>query len=345
MSARDDDPYAVHSIVETAAADAVAGKVVWAGPISLWNGAMMIGTLIGGPLLFSWSAFALFVASTALGLLLGHSVGFHRRLIHGSFKCPLWVEHALVYAGVLVGMCGPFGIIRAHDLRDWAQRQPHCHPYLRHGAPMALDALWQLHGRLALRHPPRMVIPERIARDRFYRFLERTWMLQQLPVAVALYLVGGWPFVVWGVCARVFASVTGHWLVGHLAHNRGPQTWLVETSGVQAFDVPWAAIPTMGEAWHNNHHAYPGSARIGLYPGQFDWGFRFIQLLEWLGLAWDVRTPASLPARPELTRASANHLPPPLAGAGDPKGVVGAAAARALSGSSISTRWEKRRIA
>jgi fatty-acid desaturase len=97
------------------------------------------------------------------------------------------------------------------------------------------------------------------------------------------------------------ASVTGHWFVGHLAHRRGPQTWLVKEAGVQAHDVPWAAIPTMGEAWHNNHHAYPGSARIGLYPGQSDWGWRVIQLLERVGLVWDVRTPETMAARP-LTR-------------------------------------------
>lgn len=59
----------------------------------------------------------------------------------------------------------------------------------------------------------------------------------------------------------------------------------------------------MGEAWHNNHHAYPGSARIGLYPGQADWGFRLIQLLERVGLAWNIRTPETLPPRSVLTRA------------------------------------------
>ena len=65
--------------------------------------------------------------------------------------------------------------------------------------------------------------------------------------------------------------------------------------------MPIAAIPTMGESWHNNHHAFPGSARHGLYPGQPDPGYRFIQLLEFLGLAWDVNTPATLPPRPGIT--------------------------------------------
>jgi sn-1 stearoyl-lipid 9-desaturase len=73
---------------------------------------------------------------------------------------------------------------------------------------------------------------------------------------------------------------------------------------VQAHDVPWAALPTMGEAWHNNHHAYPGSARIGLYPGQSDLGFAVIRMLERLGLAWNVQTPESLPARKTLVEVA-----------------------------------------
>ncbi len=290
------DPCAVNSLIGTPGSCPVEGRVVWDPAHSIWNGAMLAVALVAGPVTFSWRAFAVFILLTGATLLLGHSVGFHRRLIHGSFKCPLWLEHVLVYAGTLVGMSGPFWMIRTHDLRDWAQRQPDCHPYLAHRAPMIVDAVWQLHCRLVLDRPPGFDLG-RVGRDRFYRFLERTWMLHQLPVAVALYLLGGWGFIVWGVGARGAISVIGHWFIGHLAHTRGPQTWRVREAGVQAHDVPWAAIPTMGEAWHNNHHAFPGSARIGLYPGQADWGWRFIQMLERLGLAWDVQTPDTLKGR------------------------------------------------
>lgn len=291
-----DDPCAVQSVVEVAGCSPVEGRVVWDPAHSLWNGGMMLATLVLAPLTISWGAVAVFVFTTALGLLLGHSVGFHRRLIHGSFKCPRWLERGLVWIGTAVGMSGPFWMIRTHDLRDWAQRQADCHDYLAHRRPMLIDAIWQMHCRLELDRPPAFDLGE-VGQDPVYRVLERTWMLQQAPIAAALYLAGGWGFVVWGVCARVTASVVGHWFVGHLAHRRGPQSWIVEGSGVQAHDVPWAAIPTMGEAWHNNHHAYPGSARIGLYPGQADWGWRFIQLLERLGLAWDVRTPETMAGR------------------------------------------------
>lgn len=295
------DPCAVNSLVETPGCDPLAGRVVWDPVHSIWNGAMLAGALVLGPLTFSWAALGVFLASTGLVLLLGHSIGFHRRLIHGSFQCPLWLERLLVWIGVLVGMSGPFWMIRAHDLRDWAQRQPACHDYLAHRRPMLVDAIWQMHGRLILDRPPAFDYGS-IGRDRFYRFLERSWMLHQIPVAAGLYVIGGWGFVIWGVCVRISVSVTGHWFVGHLAHRRGPQTWLVNEAGVQAHDVPWAALPTMGEAWHNNHHAWPGSARIGLYPGQSDWGWRVIQGLEHLGLAWDVRTPETMGERP-LSRA------------------------------------------
>jgi stearoyl-CoA desaturase (delta-9 desaturase) len=299
---RFDDPYAVHSL-RTEGADPRRGRVRWDPLHSAWNGGMLLAAVIFAPLAWSWSALGVFVLTTGATLLLGHSVGLHRRLIHRSFDCPAWLEAVLVWFGTAVGMNGPLSMMRIHDTRDWAQRQPDCHGYFGHRGSMLGDAWRQLHCRLDLDRPPAFAPAPEVASSRFYRFLERTWMLQQLLIAGSLYLAGGFNWVVWGVFVRVSASVTGHWFVGHLAHRRGPQTWLVNGAGVQAHDVPWAAIPTMGEAWHNNHHAYPASARMGLYPGQSDPGFRFIQTLSLLGLAWDVRTPSNLPPRHALLAA------------------------------------------
>ncbi|WP_379551223.1 acyl-CoA desaturase [Qipengyuania sp. DGS5-3] len=286
----------VNWIIPTRGANASTGTVKWDPVHSLWNGGMLGVALIAGPATFTWSAFAVFVILTGAAVLLGHSVGFHRLLIHGSFKTKPLIAKFLVWAGTVAGMSGPLWIIRTHDLRDWAQREPVCHPYLAHGKSILHDAWWQLHCTLQLDCPPDYDLRS-VERERFYRFLEKTWMLQQMPIAIILWLVGGWGWVVWGVCARVAITVHGHWFVGYLAHNVGPQSWIVESSGVQAHDVPWAAIPTMGEAWHNNHHAYPGSARMGLKPGQLDLGFLFICCLEKAGLAWDICLPEAMPER------------------------------------------------
>jgi hypothetical protein len=132
--------------------DPVEGRVCWAPAKSLWITAMTSAAVVFGPLAFSWDAFLLFVATSAISLCFGHSVGMHRRLIHESFDCPLWLEHVCVYLGTLVGMAGPIGMVRIHDFRDWAQRQPSCHDYSCHRASFWRDAWWQLHCRLALAH-------------------------------------------------------------------------------------------------------------------------------------------------------------------------------------------------
>jgi stearoyl-CoA desaturase (delta-9 desaturase) len=61
----------------------------------------------------------------------------------------------------------------------------------------------------------------------------------------------------------------------------------------------------MGEAWHNNHHAFPASARLGLYPGEADPGWLVLQGLERAVLVWDIKTPEVLPFRPNLVRLPA----------------------------------------
>ncbi|HEX7038217.1 MAG TPA: acyl-CoA desaturase [Pseudomonadales bacterium] len=294
--ASDDLPFRIRAD----GADPIAGRVVWAPHRSLWIGTMTAATVLVAPFVATPGALAVFLAGTGLTLCLGHSIGMHRRLIHRSFECPLWLEYLCVYLGTLVGMCGPLGMIAVHDLRDWAQRQRQCHPYLRHGTNLWRDAWWQLHCDLELDAPPELALEPRIAQSTFYGFLERTWMLQQLPWAMLFFTIGGWPWVLWGICARVTVSVTGHWLVGHYAHNRGTQSWLVDGAAVQGFNVRVAAIVSMGESWHNNHHAFPESARLGLLPGQIDVGWCVILLLARYGLAWRIRTPADLPARSRL---------------------------------------------
>ena len=295
------DACKVNSLLLSESSSPVEGHVRWDPARSLWNGGLLASTLVLGPLYFTWSAFTVFVALLALTMCAGHSVGFHRRLIHRTFKCPKWLERLMVWLGVLVGMHGPFWVIRSHDIRDWAQRQPRCHPFVRHGHGLLRDGWWNLHCTLVLDHPPGFDPGPGIADDRFYRFLQRSWMAQQLPVALLLFLAGGIPWVVWGVVARVVVGVHSHWYVGYLCHTTGPQDWIVDDGAVQAHNVPWAAIPSMGECWHNNHHAFPASARHGLYPGQLDLGFRFIELLERLGLAWDVQIADDLPVRPGIS--------------------------------------------
>ncbi|HZF84276.1 MAG TPA: acyl-CoA desaturase, partial [Burkholderiaceae bacterium] len=106
-------------------------------------------------------------------------------------------------------------------------------------------------------------------------------------------------------------------LVGYFAHNHGPMDNEVVGAAVQGHNVRWAAYLSMGESWHNNHHAYPGSARLGIYAGQPDPGWWVLLALKRVGLVGNLVLPGQLASRPSLRpltgRAKSAHGSEPLA--------------------------------
>lgn len=268
-----------------------------------WNGGMLLASLLLAGPFFTWGAFALFVSTTYVSLLVGHSVGMHRLMIHRTFDCAKPVERVLIYVGVLVGVAGPFGIIRIHDMRDWAQRQSCCHDFFAHSRTLPFDLLWQLAFRFRFDCPPLFTIEPRFADDPFYRFLDRTWRWQQLPLAMIFFVLGGWPWVIWGVCVRVIVSTAGHWTITYFCHNPGTGRWRVSGASVQASNLRGMGLLTYGECWHNNHHAFPESARIGLERGQTDPAWWLISLLERCGVARNVGRPRPGAQREDLLEA------------------------------------------
>ena len=287
-------------IDDSSSCNAENGKVVLSKTKLFWLGSMLLIAIIGGVLTFSLEVLLVFVITTGVSLCLGHSLGMHRKLIHQSYQCPLWLEYFFVHLGVIVGLAGPIGMIKTHDMRDWAQRQNKCHDYFGHQQPIFIDAYWQLFCDIQLDKPPRFLLEGRVKKDRFFNFMESTWMLQQLPWALLFFFIGGMPWVIWGICMRVSVSILGHWIIGYFAHNSGERHWHVKDAHIQGHNVRFAAILTMGESWHNNHHAYPGSAKLGIKPGQSDLGWSVLILLKKLGLVWALVLPKDLPNRPEL---------------------------------------------
>jgi fatty-acid desaturase len=285
-------------------ANPVDGRVVVDWPKALWNGGMITATLVLAPYFFTFGALVLFTSMTWLTLLLGHSIGMHRMMIHRSFKAAPWLERLLIYVGVLVAMGGPSRVIAIHDMRDWAQRQPEAHDFFTHKQGYRRDIGWQLFCRFEFDRAPKLIIENRFASDGFYRFLDTSWRWHQLLLAVPLYALGGWPFVIWGICARIAASVAGHWTITYFCHNPGPGKWHVEQACVQASNLPGLGWLTFGECWHNNHHAFPESARIGLEERQSDPAAWVIEHFEKLGWAYDVGRPRPLSERDDLIQGT-----------------------------------------
>jgi stearoyl-CoA desaturase (delta-9 desaturase) len=68
-------------------------------------------------------------------------------------------------------------------------------------------------------------------------------------------------FVVWGIFVRITVSMLVLYLFGYFAHNSGSRDWHLNGHAVQGHNVPYIGLLTMGESWHNHHHAFPGSAK------------------------------------------------------------------------------------
>ena len=126
----------------------------------------------------------------------------------------------------------------------------------------------------------------------------------KVALATALYLAGGWSWVIWGVSARIIASTSGHWIVTYFCHNPGQQRYRVRGAYVQATNLTGLGLLTYGECWHNNHHAFPESARIGLEPGQVDPGWWLIRAMQKLGIARNVGVPRGEESRDDLLPAA-----------------------------------------
>ena len=186
----------------------------------------------------------------------GHSLGMHRLLIHHSYKCPKWLEYFFIHLGTVFGMAGPFGMMRAHDIRDWAQRHPACHDYLKHGSGFFKDGWWQLHCDLALDYLRNLLLKSRWRKTRYISSCKAHGCCNNCR--------GQSCFICWadgpgyrGISVRIPIQLTGHWLVGYFSHNFGTRDWEIEGAAVQGYNVDIAGLFTMGEAWHNNHHAFP----------------------------------------------------------------------------------------
>ena len=110
-----------------------------------------------------------------------------------------------------------------------------------------------------------------------------------LPLVVAsvlLFLLGGWPFLLWGSAVRVTVGLHATWLVNSATHMWGRRRFATRDDSRNNWCV---ALMTFGEGWHNNNHAHPVSARHGLAWYEFDPSFLQIKLLEKLGVIEGVK--------------------------------------------------------
>jgi stearoyl-CoA desaturase (delta-9 desaturase) len=249
---------------------------------------------------FSWPLFAaavfLYWVTTGFGI----SMGFHRLHTHRSYKVPLAVEYFFALCGSLTLEGGPISWVATHRIHHQNSDRPGDPHSPRDGGWWA-HVGWIIFGEANHSNTRKMskYAPD-LAKHRFYVWLNNYHWVPTIALTALLAAIGGLPLVLWGVCLRVVFGLHATWLVNSATHMWGSRRFETHDDSRNNW---WVALLTFGEGWHNNHHAYPTSARHGLAWYEFDPSWLEISFLRFLGIATSVRT-ATLDSKPARQEAA-----------------------------------------
>ena len=244
----------------------------------------------------------------------GITVGYHRLLTHRSFQTSKPLEYAFALLGSMA-VQGPVNSWvadhRKHHAHTDEEGDPHS-PHVGHGDGIGgvLRGLWHAHTGWLLREQGRArwerYAPD-LAEDQGMRFISRHFValigLSLLLPALAGYVLSGGRLLgaatglLWGGLVRIFLVHHVTWSVNSICHFLGTRRFQTDDHSTNVF---WLALPSLGESWHHNHHAFPRSAVHGLRRWELDPSALVISAMEKLGLARNV---VRIPTERQLQKA------------------------------------------
>jgi stearoyl-CoA desaturase (delta-9 desaturase) len=249
----------------------------------------------------SWTDVTLSVVFYVVSVL-GVTVGYHRHFTHGSFKANRPLRIALAVAGCMA-IQGPVVQWVADHRRHHAfsDREGDPHSPWRYGHDTRSLVKGMFHAHLGWLFDRRQTNPERYAPDLLKDAgLRRTsglfvlwaFLSLALPAAigglVTMSWAGAWSAFFWAGLVRVALSHHVTWSINSICHTVGARPFTSRDKSTNFWPL---AILSMGESWHNLHHADPTCARHGVLRGQVDISARVIWAFEKLGWAWSVKWP------------------------------------------------------
>jgi stearoyl-CoA desaturase (Delta-9 desaturase) len=239
----------------------------------------------------------LYLASAA-----GVTVGFHRMLTHRAFETHRPVKYAFAVLGSMSVQGDVIGWVadhRKHHAFADEEGDPHS-PHVGHGEGWlaSLRGLWHAHvGWLFMTQASadaKRFAPE-LLEDPGMRWISRhfLWIVGAslaLPALLGFLLTGGTvkgalTGLLWGGFVRVFFGHHVTWSINSICHFFGRRRFETDDESTNVF---WLALPSLGESWHHNHHAFPRSATHGLRWWEIDLSALIIRAMKRLGLAWNV---------------------------------------------------------
>ena len=235
---------------------------------------------------FSWGLIALWAVSHFLRAI-GLTLAFHRYFAHRSFQMNRAARFVWTFIGTAAMQKGPLWWAGHHvNHHRYADRDGDPHSPMVSGIYYAHIG-WFLndakHDRLEASNP--------VMRD-FSKAPEIVWLnnfffVPPLLLAIAMFLIGGMPWLIWGFCLPTMTLAHATFAINTINHMFGSRRF--DTID-ESRNNPLTAFFAVGEGWHNNHHRYQRSARNGFYWWEFDPTWYVIRLMKAVGMVWDVKT-------------------------------------------------------
>ena len=232
---------------------------------------------------------------------LGITIGFHRLLTHRAFQTFRPIEYAFAICGSMavegpvIGWVTDHRRHHAHSDEEGDPHSPHVGKDGEDAAPLA--GLWHAHVGWLFDHPTALeaekYAPD-LLDDRGMRVISRLFPLWVtlgllIPFAIGWALTGelaaGLAALFWAGLVRVFLVHHVTFSINSICHFFGRRRFATDDESTNVF---WLAIPSLGESWHHNHHAFPRSATHGLRWWEVDIGGLIVRTMRRLGLAWNV---------------------------------------------------------
>ncbi len=266
-----------------------------------------VALIVGGALLWNRLLDPLDLGVLAVMYLItgmGITVGYHRLLTHRAFETHRWIRYAFAIAGSMALEGGVIDWVadhRKHHTFPDEEGDPHSpHVHDADGVKGVLQGLWHAHtgwlfsthGQASSRRYAADLVSDPTMRKINRRFPLIALIGLLIPAALGYALSGGsWmaalSVYVWAGLVRVFLVHHVTWSINSICHVFGKRRFDVRDQSTNVF---WLALPSLGEAWHHNHHAFPRSAFHGLRWYELDPSGWLILAMGKVGLAWDVVT-------------------------------------------------------
>lgn len=233
---------------------------------------------------FSWKMVTLCIGLYYLRMF-GITAGYHRYFSHRAFKTSRAFQFILAWLGATALQRGPLW---------WAAHHRHHHRFSDQAEDIhspVLTGFWNSHVGWIISGKydrTRFELIQDFAKYKELQWLNRHHMVPGVALTVLLFIFGGWAALAWGFFLSTVLLYHATFSINSLVHVFGSRRYATPD---QSRNNPWLSLLTMGENWHNNHHAYMSSANQGFFWWELDLSFYVLRVLGVLGVVHGLRLP------------------------------------------------------